>query len=53
MKTLDLWLLFDSNRMKNAKDFQVERELLKSITERHKIKSLISVDKKRIAHKLK
>lgn len=47
------YIVLDSKRMKNAKDFQVERELLKSIAGRRKIKSLIFVDKKRAVHKLK
>lgn len=46
-------IVFDSKRMKNAKDEQVLHELEKSISSRRKIKSLIFVDKKRLVHKMK
>lgn len=46
-------IVFDSKRMKNAKDAQVLRELEKSIATRRKLKSLIFVDKRRAVHRLK
>ena len=46
-------VVFDSRRMKNAKDAQVLRELEKSIATRRKLKSLIFVDKRRAVHRLK
>lgn len=46
-------IVFDSKRMKNAKDDQVLHELEKSIASRRKIRSLLFVDKKRVVHKLK
>ena len=46
-------IVFDSKRMKNAKDTQVLRELEKSIATRRKLKSLIFVDKRRAVHRLK
>ncbi len=46
-------IVFDSKRMKNAKDSQVLHELEKSIASRRKIRSLIFVDKKGNVHKLK
>lgn len=46
-------IVFDSRRMKYARDDQVRRELEKSIAQRRKIKSLLFVDKKRIVHRLK
>lgn len=46
-------IVFDSKRMKDAKDSQIVHELEKSVTSRRKIKSLIFVDKKRVVHRLK
>ena len=46
-------IVFDSKRMKNAKDAQVLRELEKSIATRRKLKSIIFVDKRRAVHRLK
>lgn len=46
-------VVFDSRRMKNAKDAQVLRELEKSIATRRKLKSLVFVDKRRAVHRLK
>lgn len=46
-------IVFDSKRMKDAKDAQVLRELEKSIATRRKLKSLIFVDERRVVHRLK
>lgn len=46
-------VVFDSKRMKHAKDSAVIRELQKSVAARRKLKSLLFVDKKRAVHMIK
>lgn len=46
-------IVFDSKRMKNVRDFQVQNELKNQLASNRKIKSLIFVDKKRTVTKLK
>lgn len=45
-------VVFDSKRMKYAKDDRVRHELEKSIAARRKVKSLLLVDKRRVVCKL-